>query len=95
VGDDRDVEGCLSLPGYYAWVTRRERVWVEAQNRLGKKVKVAGTGLLARALQHEYDHLQGKLFIDLLDSMDELIPVGQGEDQEDAEGVEEAARALA
>jgi len=94
VGDDHDVEGCLSLPGYYAWVTRRERVWVEAQNRVGKKIKVSGQGLLARALQHEIDHLAGRLFIDLLDSMDELIPVGQGEDQ-DAQGVEEAARALA
>jgi len=95
IGDDNDVEGCLSLPGYYAWVTRRERVWVEARNRVGKKVKVSGQGLLARALQHEIDHLDGKLFIDLLGSMDELIPVGPGEDQEDAEGVEEAARALA
>lgn len=94
-GEDNDVEGCLSLPGYYAWVTRNERVWVEAQNRVGKKIKVAGQGLLARAFQHEIDHLAGKLFIDLLDSMDELIPVGQAEDEEDAEGVREAARALA
>jgi peptide deformylase len=95
VGEDHDVEGCLSLPGYYAWVTRNERVWVEAQNRVGRKIKVSGQGLLARALQHEIDHLAGKLFIDLLDSMDELIPVGQGEDDADAEGVEEASRALA
>ena len=41
-GDDRDLEGCLSLPGYYAYVTRREKVWVVAQNRLGKKIKVVG-----------------------------------------------------
>ena len=75
-GDDRDLEGCLSLPGYYAYVTRREKVWVVAQNRHGKKIKVAGSGLLGRALQHELDHLDGKLFIDYLDSMDELIPVG-------------------
>ena len=75
-GDDRDLEGCLSLPGYYAYVTRSEKVWVVAQNRHGKKVKVAGSGLLGRALQHELDHLDGKLFIDYLDSMDELIPVG-------------------
>ena len=76
-GDDRDLEGCLSLPGYFAYVTRREHVWVVAQNRHGRKVKVAGTGLLGRALQHELDHLEGKLFIDYLDSMDELIPVAQ------------------
>jgi peptide deformylase len=92
-GDDRDLEGCLSLPGYYAYVSRRERVWVVAQNRVGKKIKLAGSGLLARALQHELDHLDGKLFIDYLDSMDELIPVGRGEDE--PEGAEEAAKALA
>jgi peptide deformylase len=76
-GDDRDLEGCLSLPGYVAYVTRRERVWVAAQNRHGRKIKIAGIGLLARAVQHELDHLEGKLFIDYLESMDELIPVAQ------------------
>ncbi|HYC07350.1 MAG TPA: peptide deformylase [Candidatus Binatia bacterium] len=81
-GDDRDLEGCLSIPGYVAYVTRRERVWVVAQNRFGRKIKVAGSGLLGRALQHELDHLDGKLYIDYLDSMDELIAVGSGEDDE-------------
>jgi peptide deformylase len=90
-GDDSDLEGCLSLPGYYAYVTRREKVWVIAQNRHGKKIKVSGSGFLARALQHELDHLEGKLFIDYLESMDELIPVGQGDDAE----TEEASKALA
>jgi peptide deformylase len=99
-GEDRDLEGCLSLPGYYAYVTRNEKVWVVAQNRNGKKVKVAGSGLLGRALQHELDHLDGKLFIDYLDSMDELIPVG-ADDDEDGDGdgewkhTREAAKALA
>jgi peptide deformylase len=81
-GDDRDLEGCLSIPGYVAYVTRRERVWVVAQNRFGRKIKVAGSGLLGRALQHELDHLDGKLYIDYLESMDELIAVGSGEDDE-------------
>jgi len=81
-GDDRDLEGCLSLPGYYAYVTRRERVWVVAQNRLGRRIKVAGSGILSRALQHELDHLEGRLFIDYLDSMDELIPVGASDEGE-------------
>ena len=81
-GDDRDLEGCLSIPGYAAYVTRRERVWVVAQDRRGRKIKVAGSGLLGRAFQHELDHLDGKLYIDLLDSMDELIPVGRGDDEE-------------
>jgi len=92
-GDDEDLEGCLSIPGYVAYVTRRERVWVVAQNRLGRKIKLSGTGLLARALQHELDHLDGKLYIDYLASLDDLIPVGQGEDE--PEGAEEAAKALA
>lgn len=84
-GDDRDLEGCLSLPGYYAYITRRERVWVVAQNRFGKKIKVSGSGLLSRALQHELDHLDGKLFIDYLDSMDELIPVGASDEDEESD----------
>jgi peptide deformylase len=96
-GDDRDLEGCLSIPGYVAYVTRRERVWVVGQNRLGKKIKVAGSGLLGRALQHELDHLDGKLYIDYLESMDELIAVGQGEDasEDETEEMREAAKTLA
>ncbi|MFI5257985.1 MAG: peptide deformylase [Candidatus Limnocylindrales bacterium] len=81
-GEDRDLEGCLSIPGYVAYVTRRERVWVVAQNRHGRKIKVAGSGILGRALQHELDHLDGKLYIDYLESMDELIPTAQEEEEE-------------
>ena len=92
-GDDRDLEGCLSIPGYVAYVTRHERVWVVAQDRKGRKIKVAGSGLLGRALQHELDHLEGKLYIDYLESMDELMAVGEG-DEDDAE-VREATSALA
>jgi peptide deformylase len=84
-GDDRDLEGCLSLPGYVAYVTRREKVWAVAQNRHGRKIKLAGIGLLSRAMQHELDHLEGKLFIDYLDSMDDLIPVAQLADEVGAE----------
>ncbi len=103
-GDDTDLEGCLSLPGYVAYVTRREKVWVVAQDRRGRNFKVAGSGLLGRALQHELDHLDGKLYIDYLESMDELIAVGQGDDDEpdfdDEEGptssaIREAQHALA
>jgi len=94
-GDDRDLEGCLSLPGYYAYVTRRDKVWVVAQNRHGKKIKVSGSGLLGRALQHELDHLDGKLFIDYLDSMDELIPISSDDDDDEAADTDKAARALA
>ncbi len=89
-GDDRDLEGCLSIPGYVAYVTRREKVWVVAQNRAGRKIKVAGSGLLGRAFQHEIDHLDGKLYIDYLDSMDDLISTEH--DDDDEEGSEAAAR---
>ena len=95
-GEDRDLEGCLSIPGYVAYVTRHEKVWVVAQNRVGKKYKVSGSALLGRALQHELDHLDGKLYIDYLDSMEELIPVGrESDDDEEDEAVRGAAGALA
>jgi peptide deformylase len=85
-GEDRDLEGCLSIPGYAAYVTRKEKVWVVAQDRRGRKFKVAGSGLLGRAFQHELDHLDGKLYIDYLASMDELIAVGLGDDEEGVAG---------
>ena len=90
-GDDRDLEGCLSIPGFVAYVTRRERIWVVAQNRMGKKIKVPAVGFLARAMQHEIDHLDGKLYIDYLESMDELIPVGEGEEEETTSGTHTAS----
>jgi peptide deformylase len=91
-GDDRDLEGCLSIPGFVAYVTRRERVWVVAQNRMGRTIRVAGSGLLGRALQHELDHLDGKLYIDYLDSMDELIASSPDDDDEEEEGRPTRAR---
>jgi peptide deformylase len=91
-GDDRDLEGCLSIPGYVAYVTRREKIWVVAQNRFGKKIKVSGSGLLSRAFQHEIDHLDGKLYIDYLESMDDLISVTPGDGE--SENPELAAAAL-
>lgn len=87
-GDDRDLEGCLSIPGYAAYVTRRERVWVVAQNRAGRRIRVAGSGLLGRALQHELDHLEGKLYIDYLESLDELLATGHDDDDEGDEAGE-------
>ena len=57
-------EGCLSVPEYYANVTRHEEVVVRGLDRRGEKIEIAAGGLLAIALQHEMDHLEGKLFID-------------------------------
>jgi peptide deformylase len=86
-GEQVDWEGCLSIPGYLAEVTRAEKVTVKARDRRGKEFRVKGTELLARALQHEIDHLNGRLYIDLLDSLDELVRIG---DREAAEVEEDA-----
>ena len=59
-----DVEGCLSVPGRRATVERPERTVVQAINRKGQLIEVEGTGLLARALCHELDHLDGILYVD-------------------------------
>jgi peptide deformylase len=86
-GEHLDWEGCLSIPGYVAEVTRAEKVTVKARDRHGKEFRVRGTELLSRALQHEIDHLNGKLYIDLLDSLDELVRVAEAatsEVEEDA-----------
>lgn len=63
----RDIEGCLSLPGVYGYVTRPQTVTVRAQDRFGKFYEVTGENLLARAFSHEIDHLDGKLFDDLVE----------------------------
>ena len=57
-------EGCLSIPGKWGEVTRSEQIVVSGYNKMGKPVKVKAWGLLARIFQHEFDHLNGKLFID-------------------------------
>jgi peptide deformylase len=62
-------EGCLSLPGIFADVTRAEWVAVEASDRSGRPVRQRAEGLLARVFQHEIDHLHGILFIDRLDRL--------------------------
>jgi peptide deformylase len=61
-----EEEGCLSVPGFNATVARPGRAIVRALDRHGKPITVEGTGLLARALQHEIDHLDGVLFLDRL-----------------------------
>ena len=61
-----EEEGCLSLPGFNATVVRPTRVVVKGLNRAGQECEREGPDLLARAFQHEMDHLDGKLFIDHL-----------------------------
>lgn len=63
-GEQNEVEGCLSLPHKWGVTKRPEKVTVRALDRHGKVFTIKGEGLLARALCHELDHLDGKLFID-------------------------------
>lgn len=65
-GMAEDREGCLSLPDVYAPVRRPEKVVISAYNAAGEEVSYKMDGLYARAVQHEYDHLDGILFIDRL-----------------------------
>ncbi len=62
-------EGCLSLPGIYEPVTRLERVRVESIDRNGQPTTLEAEGMLAVCIQHECDHLEGKLFVDYLSSL--------------------------
>src|SRR5512136_523577 len=68
-GETVFTEGCLSVPGEAEEVERAAKVWVKALDRDGKPFEVVGEGLLAIALQHEIDHLEGILFVDHLSSL--------------------------
>jgi peptide deformylase len=65
-GEQFEEEGCLSVPGFEATVVRPARVVVKGLNREGEQYQHEGTSLLARAFQHEMDHLDGTLFVDRL-----------------------------
>jgi peptide deformylase len=91
-------EGCLSLPGYRAMVKRSETVTVKARDRRGREYRIRNaTGLLAQAIEHETDHLNGILYIDRLESLDQLYKVGEpseaADQPEEAERVQEATPA--
>jgi peptide deformylase len=70
---EQDVsEGCLSIPGYFGEVKRSASVAVKGQSRDGKVIRIEATGLMAEALEHEIDHLNGTLYIDHIESQDKL-----------------------
>ena len=66
-GEQAGSEGCLSVPGRRGYVVRPNRVTVRAQDRKGKSFEITGEGLLARALCHEIDHLDGIMYVDKMD----------------------------
>ena len=80
-GEEEGDEGCLSLPGYVGEVKRASRVTVKGQDLKGKKMRVKAHGLLARALQHEIDHLNGMLFTSRLESIDKLRRLEKAEEE--------------
>ena len=65
-GELETEEGCLSVPGYYDKVTRAAKVTVRAQNERGEPFELAAEGTLAVCIQHEMDHLLGKVFVEYL-----------------------------
>lgn len=71
-GEQEVTEGCLSIPGYFAEIKRSASVTVKGKDRHGKAIRIKATGLKAEALEHELDHLNGVLYIDYLESQDDL-----------------------
>jgi len=62
-------EGCLSVPGFYETVSRPESILVRAQDRTGDLIELEAEGILSTCIQHEIDHLNGKLFVDYLSAL--------------------------
>lgn len=73
-GEQFGPEGCLSIPGWNGDVRRAEKVTVKGLDREGNELIITGTGLLARAFQHEIDHLNGVLFTEIADRVYEYVP---------------------
>lgn len=73
------TEGCLSVPGYRGDIKRPAKVIARGLDSNGKPIRIKGEGLLAEALEHEIDHLNGILYIDHLDSLDDLEKVTPSE----------------
>ena len=68
-GEQERDEGCLSVPGFFEPVTRAEHIRVQALNRDGEPFALEAEGLLAVCIQHECDHLEGKLFVDYISKL--------------------------
>lgn len=85
-GRESAEEGCLSIPEIYGDVTRPERVVLEALDREGKPFRLEATGLVARAIQHELDHLDGILFLDHLSPMKRKVLISRWKREHDGEG---------
>jgi peptide deformylase len=74
-------EGCLSVPGYVGQIRRAESVTIKGRDQNGKEIRIKADELLAQALEHEIDHLNGVLYIDHLDNPDRLRKIAPDEAQ--------------
>ncbi len=72
IGEREVTEGCLSVPGYAGEIKRSISVTIKGQNRQGKAIRLKATELMAQALEHELDHLNGILYIDHIESQDKF-----------------------
>jgi peptide deformylase len=78
-GEQEVTEGCLSVPGYYGEIKRSAEVTVKGKDRHGKLTRIKATGLIAEALEHEIDHLNGVLYIDHIEDDGKLYKIEKAE----------------
>jgi len=79
-GERLVMEGCLSVPGYQGEVNRSISVIVKALNEHGKEIRIKADGLMAQALEHEIDHLNGVIYIDRIEDEDKLYEIQSKKD---------------
>ncbi len=82
-------EGCLSIPGYVGEIKRAISVTIKAREPNGKEIRIKGDELLAQAIEHEIDHLNGVLYIDRLESPDKLRKLEPAEAKAESEAIME------
>ena len=90
-------EGCLSIPGYRGKLTRAEWVKVKGLDRDGKEIRLRADGIMAQALEHEIDHLDGILYVDRMKeqgTLETLAPI-ESEESEESEALRETSQATA
>jgi len=82
-GERELTEACLSVPGYYGEIKRAEKIIVKGLDRKGQKIRIRAEGLMAQALEHELDHLNGTLYIDHIEDEAKLYKVKPQEQTEE------------
>lgn len=86
------VEGCLSIPGYVGLVDRHEKITLTGLDRQGKPLRVKAEGWLARVFQHEVDHLDGQLYIDIAKEVWQPKPEEEGQGEASAVSDQQSAK---